>query len=174
MRVSIVRGQLIQEVRQWYSSWLTSVVRLERDNPAILFDWTVGPIPVVDDDGEHIADTSDNSVERGEKRAKKVGSDRRLSHKNTDKDHDNHEEHHHQHSSSSHTTHSNSTDDVKDDLSTRHISFKEGNGGKEIVFRVYAADIHSGDVFYTDANGREFQRRRRNNRETWNLVRLAT
>ena len=180
MRVSIVRGQLIQEVRQEYSSWLTSVVRLERDNPAILFDWTVGPIPVDDDDNgaEHSADTSDNSVGNGEKMDIKKDSDRRLSHKKTDKpnkDHDDeHEEHHHKHSSSSHT-HTRYDDDT-DDLTTRtrHISFNEGNGGKEIVFRVYAADIHSGDVFYTDANGREFQRRRRNSRETWNLVRLAT
>ena len=176
MKISIVRGQLIQEVRQWYSSWLTSVVRLERDNHAILFDWTVGPIPVDDDDnGAEKLDidsrTSTTVVEHGrEKRDSKKGGDRRMSHSDKpDKDHDKPEEHHHKHSSS-HTIHSN--DD--DDLTTRHIGFKEGNGGKEIVLRVYAADIHRGDVFYTDDNGREFQRRRRNSRETWNLVRLAT
>jgi hypothetical protein len=40
--------------------------------------------------------------------------------------------------------------------------------GKEIVMR-YSADIASEGTFFTDSNGREFQRRQRNQRPTWDL-----
>jgi hypothetical protein len=40
--------------------------------------------------------------------------------------------------------------------------------GKELVVR-YVSNLTSKDVFYTDANGREMQRRRRNHRPTWEL-----
>jgi hypothetical protein len=41
--------------------------------------------------------------------------------------------------------------------------------GKEIVTQ-YRSDIANQGVFYTDANGREFQRRIRSSRPTWNLT----
>lgn len=41
--------------------------------------------------------------------------------------------------------------------------------GKEIVSRFSAPAIHSNGRFYTDSNGREFQERRRNYRQTWKL-----
>ena len=41
--------------------------------------------------------------------------------------------------------------------------------GKEVVVR-YGTPIRSNGVFYTDSNGREFLKRTRNNRPTWNLT----
>lgn len=41
--------------------------------------------------------------------------------------------------------------------------------GKEIVTQ-YRTDVASSGVFYTDANGREFQKRTRSSRPTWNLT----
>lgn len=40
--------------------------------------------------------------------------------------------------------------------------------GREVISR-FDTDIKSGDTFYTDSNGREMLRRRRNHRDTWNL-----
>ena len=44
----------------------------------------------------------------------------------------------------------------------------DDNRGKEIVTR-YSAPIGSNGEFFTDSNGREFQKRKRNIRPTWNL-----
>lgn len=44
----------------------------------------------------------------------------------------------------------------------------DDNRGKEIVTR-YSTPIRSNGEFFTDSNGREFQKRRRNFRPTWNL-----
>ncbi|CAN0353581.1 unnamed protein product, partial [Scytosiphon promiscuus] len=41
--------------------------------------------------------------------------------------------------------------------------------GKEVVSRFRAPSLASEATFYTDANGREFQRRVRNKRPTWDL-----
>jgi len=41
--------------------------------------------------------------------------------------------------------------------------------GKEVISRFNADDIDSEDTFYTDANGREMQKRVFNHRETWTL-----
>ncbi|XP_063446500.1 lysosomal alpha-mannosidase-like isoform X2 [Mytilus trossulus] len=40
--------------------------------------------------------------------------------------------------------------------------------GKEVISR-YDTSLQNGGVFYTDANGREIQERKRNYRKTWNL-----
>lgn len=45
----------------------------------------------------------------------------------------------------------------------------KGTAGKEVISRFRAPALASEGVFYTDANGREFQRRVRNERTTWNL-----
>ena len=41
--------------------------------------------------------------------------------------------------------------------------------GKEVVTQ-YLTDINNGGVFYTDSNGREFQKRVRSSRPSWNLT----
>lgn len=40
--------------------------------------------------------------------------------------------------------------------------------GKEIVTR-YSSNLNSSEEFYTDCNGREMLKRKRNYRQTWNL-----
>ncbi len=44
-----------------------------------------------------------------------------------------------------------------------------GAAGKEVVSRFSAPSLSSRSTFYTDANGREFQARVRDNRPTWDL-----
>lgn len=45
----------------------------------------------------------------------------------------------------------------------------EGNVSREIITR-FDTDIESNGIFYTDSNGREMLKRKRNHRDTWNLV----
>lgn len=40
--------------------------------------------------------------------------------------------------------------------------------GKNVVTR-YTTDIKSNDIFYTDSNGREMLRRKRNHRDSWKV-----
>lgn len=36
----------MQEVRQWFSPWVSQVVRLYADSRALELEWTVGPVPI--------------------------------------------------------------------------------------------------------------------------------
>lgn len=45
----------------------------------------------------------------------------------------------------------------------------EDQVGKEIVLLVDAPEINSNDIWYTDSNGMEMQKRKRNHRPQWNL-----
>ncbi|XP_036321214.1 lysosomal alpha-mannosidase isoform X2 [Rhagoletis pomonella] len=47
------------------------------------------------------------------------------------------------------------------------IPVDDGNG-KEIISR-FNSDINSGDIFYTDSNGREMLKRKRDHRDTWKV-----
>lgn len=47
------------------------------------------------------------------------------------------------------------------------IPIDDGNG-REIITR-FDTNIQSNDIFYTDANGREMLKRKRNHRDTWEL-----
>lgn len=49
----------------------------------------------------------------------------------------------------------------------------EDEVGREIIMR-FDTDIASDGIFYTDSNGREMLRRRRDHRDTWNLTLLET
>lgn len=44
-----------------------------------------------------------------------------------------------------------------------------GSSGKEVISRFSAPSLATAGTFYTDANGREFQRRLRDRRPTWDL-----
>ncbi|KAK3702899.1 hypothetical protein QZH41_014169, partial [Actinostola sp. cb2023] len=88
--ISVIKGSLVQEVRQVFSPFVSQVVRLYAGQRHAEFEYTVGPIPI------------------------------------------------------------------------------EDMLGKEIISR-FDTDIKSSGVYYTDANGREMQERRRNFRPTWKL-----
>lgn len=42
----MIAGPLVQEVHQYYDSWVTQVIRIYRGQEHVEFDWVVGPIPV--------------------------------------------------------------------------------------------------------------------------------
>ena len=43
--VSVIRGNLSEEVVQEFTPWLKQIIRLYRDNNGVEFEWTVGPLP---------------------------------------------------------------------------------------------------------------------------------
>ncbi|XP_056018882.1 lysosomal alpha-mannosidase-like isoform X2 [Ostrea edulis] len=49
-----VQGQLVQEIRQWFSPWVSQVVRLYDQANYAELEWTVGPIPVSDGLGKEV------------------------------------------------------------------------------------------------------------------------
>lgn len=87
--VEVVRGDLVDEVHQKFTDWLSQVVRVYKTEKFVEFEWLVGPIPV-------------------------------------------------------------------DDF------------GKEIVSRFFTIMKTNGE-FFTDSNGREMLKRKRNHRETWKV-----
>ena len=88
-QVTVVSGDVVQEVRQVFSPWVTQTIRLFSYNVPV-FEYTIGPIP-------------------------------------------------------------------------------KGDGlGKEVISR-FSTNLTTGGVWYTDANGREMQKRVRNYRPTWTL-----
>ncbi|KAL0543429.1 hypothetical protein IC582_018525 [Cucumis melo] len=52
--VEIIRGPLVDEVRQQFSPWVYQVVRLYKDKDHAEFEFTVGPIPVDDSVGKEV------------------------------------------------------------------------------------------------------------------------
>jgi alpha-mannosidase len=44
--LDVVEGDVVTEVYQRYSEWVSHVIRLYRDEPFVEVEWTVGPIPV--------------------------------------------------------------------------------------------------------------------------------
>ena len=43
--VSVIKGELVQEVVQKFNPWLSQVIRLYNDTDFVEFDWIVGPLP---------------------------------------------------------------------------------------------------------------------------------
>ena len=51
---TLITGQLVDELHQTFSPYISQVVRIYRDSEEIEFDWIVGPIPVDDDIGKEV------------------------------------------------------------------------------------------------------------------------
>ena len=47
----VITGPIVSEVRQTFSDWLTQTVRLGAGDAHAEFEWTVGPVPLYDDQG---------------------------------------------------------------------------------------------------------------------------
>ena len=54
VNVSVVKGSVVSEVRQQFAPWLTQIVRLTAGSPVIELQWTVGHIPVDDQQGKEV------------------------------------------------------------------------------------------------------------------------
>ncbi|KAI3353477.1 hypothetical protein L3Q82_020006, partial [Scortum barcoo] len=52
----------VQEVRQWFSPWVSQVVRLYADSRALELEWTVGPLPIGDALGKEVITRIDTSI----------------------------------------------------------------------------------------------------------------
>uniref|UniRef100_A0A8K9X3W4 Alpha-mannosidase n=1 Tax=Oncorhynchus mykiss TaxID=8022 RepID=A0A8K9X3W4_ONCMY len=55
-------NSVVQEVRQWFSPWVSQVVRLYTDSRALELEWTVGPVPIGDDLGKEVISRLDSSI----------------------------------------------------------------------------------------------------------------
>uniref|UniRef100_A0A672YR33 Alpha-mannosidase n=1 Tax=Sphaeramia orbicularis TaxID=375764 RepID=A0A672YR33_9TELE len=57
---------VVQEVRQWFSPWVSQVVRLYAHSRTLELEWTVGPLPIHDDLGKEVITRIDTSIESSE------------------------------------------------------------------------------------------------------------
>uniref|UniRef100_A0AAQ6AET3 Lysosomal alpha-mannosidase n=1 Tax=Amphiprion ocellaris TaxID=80972 RepID=A0AAQ6AET3_AMPOC len=60
------QSSVVQEVRQWFSPWVSQVVRLYADSRALELEWTVGPVPIDDSLGKEVITRLDTSIQTGE------------------------------------------------------------------------------------------------------------
>ncbi|KAM8772245.1 lysosomal alpha-mannosidase [Acanthopagrus schlegelii] len=58
-----IQTPAVQEVRQWFSPWVSQVVRLYADSRALELEWTVGPLPIDDDLGKEVITRLDTSIQ---------------------------------------------------------------------------------------------------------------
>ena len=42
----LATGPLVQEIHQFYDSWVSQVIRIYKGQEHVEFDWVIGPIPV--------------------------------------------------------------------------------------------------------------------------------
>ncbi|XP_071952735.1 lysosomal alpha-mannosidase-like [Antedon mediterranea] len=61
--LSVIEGNLIQEVHQQFQPWLSQVVRIREGQDFAEFEWTVGPIPINDNNGKEIISRFDSDIE---------------------------------------------------------------------------------------------------------------
>ncbi|KAK3085809.1 hypothetical protein FSP39_008930 [Pinctada imbricata] len=54
IQTKFLQGQLVQEVRQQFSPWVSTVTRLYNGAPYLETEWTVGPIPTKDGIGKEV------------------------------------------------------------------------------------------------------------------------
>uniref|UniRef100_A0A8C2XQC3 Alpha-mannosidase n=1 Tax=Cyclopterus lumpus TaxID=8103 RepID=A0A8C2XQC3_CYCLU len=65
-KTETVQTSVLQEVRQWFSPWVSQVVRLHGDSRALELEWTVGPLPIDDDLGKEVITRLDSSIQTAE------------------------------------------------------------------------------------------------------------
>uniref|UniRef100_A0A1X7VJH7 Alpha-mannosidase n=1 Tax=Amphimedon queenslandica TaxID=400682 RepID=A0A1X7VJH7_AMPQE len=52
--ISVIKGDLLSEVRQVYNPWVSQVVRLYKNKPSIELEYTIGPIDIKDNLGKEV------------------------------------------------------------------------------------------------------------------------
>ncbi|XP_013877498.1 lysosomal alpha-mannosidase [Austrofundulus limnaeus] len=65
-KVQSLQTSVVQEVRQWFSPWVSQVVRLYADSKALELEWTVGPLPVLDKRGKEVITRLDTDIKTSE------------------------------------------------------------------------------------------------------------
>ncbi|XP_041641943.1 lysosomal alpha-mannosidase [Cheilinus undulatus] len=65
-KTETIQTDVVQEVRQWFSPWVSQVVRLYSESRALELEWTVGPLPIDDDLGKEVITRFDTSIETDE------------------------------------------------------------------------------------------------------------
>ncbi|KAL8603557.1 hypothetical protein ACOMHN_022509 [Nucella lapillus] len=61
-KTSVLKGELVQEVYQQFSPWLTQTVKLYSQQRFVEFQWTVGPIPIKDGQGKEVVSRFESSL----------------------------------------------------------------------------------------------------------------
>ncbi|XP_030638691.1 lysosomal alpha-mannosidase [Chanos chanos] len=61
-KIETVQNGVVQEVKQWFSPWISQVVRLYEDSRELELEWTVGPVPVDDDLGKEVITRLDTDI----------------------------------------------------------------------------------------------------------------
>nr|GME12519.1 alpha-mannosidase isoform X1 [Ipomoea batatas] len=54
VELKVIRGPLVDEVHQQFSSWISQVIRVYKDKEHAEFEFTVGPIPTDDGEGKEV------------------------------------------------------------------------------------------------------------------------
>ncbi len=54
VKITVMQGPIVQEVRQIFGDWLTQTIRLYEDGTFLEMESTIGPIPVVDHWGKEV------------------------------------------------------------------------------------------------------------------------
>ncbi|XP_053692769.1 lysosomal alpha-mannosidase-like [Sabethes cyaneus] len=54
LQITVVRGDLVQEVHQVFNEWVSQVIRVYQGEQHVEFEWLVGPIPIEDGKGKEI------------------------------------------------------------------------------------------------------------------------
>jgi len=52
--VKVYKGDIVDEIHQTFSSWISQVVRIYKQENHVEFEWLVGPIPIDDDLGKEV------------------------------------------------------------------------------------------------------------------------
>lgn len=61
-KTETIQTSVVTEVRQWFSPWVSQVVRLYADSRTLELEWTVGPLPIDDDLGKEVITRFDTSI----------------------------------------------------------------------------------------------------------------